>query len=115
MSRARIEIESKTMAAMVALYCRHHHDMHTGLCPECQKLMDYAARQLEHCTFANEKPVCSQCTIHCYSVGRREQIKKVMRYAGPRMLMYHPFMAIRHLIDKFRYSISTSLLTQKTR
>lgn len=26
----------------------------------------------------------------------REQIHRVMRYAGPRMLLYHPFITIQH-------------------
>ncbi len=30
----------------------------------------------------------------------KEKIKTVMRFSGPRMLIYHPIMAIRHLIGK---------------
>ena len=26
-------------------------------------------------------------------------MKQIMRWAGPRMLIYHPILAIRHLID----------------
>jgi hypothetical protein len=29
----------------------------------------------------------------------RQQVKIVMRYAGPRMLLHHPFLACMHLID----------------
>jgi hypothetical protein len=29
----------------------------------------------------------------------REQIRCVMRYAGPRMMMYHPVLAILHFLD----------------
>ena len=29
--------------------------------------------------------------------GRREQIRGVMRYAGPRMLLRHPILAFYHL------------------
>jgi hypothetical protein len=32
----------------------------------------------------------------------RERIREVMRYSGPRMLLSHPLMAIRHLIDGLR-------------
>ena len=30
--------------------------------------------------------------------GYERKIKTVMRFSGPRMLFYHPIMAIRHLI-----------------
>jgi hypothetical protein len=29
----------------------------------------------------------------------REKIKEIMRFSGPRMIFYHPIMAIRHLIE----------------
>lgn len=29
----------------------------------------------------------------------REKIRKVMRYSGPRMILYHPITAIRHVIE----------------
>lgn len=30
----------------------------------------------------------------------KEKIRNVMRYSGPRMILHHPIMAIRHVIDK---------------
>jgi hypothetical protein len=30
----------------------------------------------------------------------RARIREVMRYAGPRMTLYHPVLAIRHLIGR---------------
>ena len=29
----------------------------------------------------------------------RERIKKVMKFSGPRMLLYHPFMAVWHVVS----------------
>jgi hypothetical protein len=29
----------------------------------------------------------------------RERIREVMRYAGPRMILRHPILAIWHLLD----------------
>lgn len=49
--------------------------------------------------YGNNKPTCAKCPVHCYNARRREQIRQVMRYAGPRMLIYHPRLAILHLID----------------
>ena len=42
------------------------------------------------------------CPVHCYQKARREQVKVVMRYAGPRMVWEHPVMSIRHWLDGFR-------------
>jgi antitoxin component of MazEF toxin-antitoxin module len=30
----------------------------------------------------------------------RDKIRTVMRYAGPRMIFYHPVLAIKHLLRK---------------
>ena len=32
----------------------------------------------------------------------RRKAKQVMGYAGPRMLMKHPYFSLMHVIDKFR-------------
>ena len=31
------------------------------------------------------------------------KIKEVMKFSGPRMLIYHPVIAIRHLIEDKKY------------
>ncbi|HLZ54634.1 MAG TPA: nitrous oxide-stimulated promoter family protein, partial [Verrucomicrobiae bacterium] len=72
------------------------------LCPECQQLHDYAAVRLERCRFGVEKPTCAQCPVHCYQKARREQVKVVMRYAGPRMLWQHPVLSLIHWLDGYR-------------
>ena len=61
--------------------------------------MGYATRRLDRCVFGDDKPTCANCTVHCYSEAMREQVRAVMRYAGPRMLRRHPILAIRHVID----------------
>ena len=65
----------------------------------CAELLDYATRRLERCVFGDAKPTCANCVVHCYSADMREQIRMVMRWAGPRMLLRHPILAIPHLID----------------
>lgn len=76
------------------------------LCPQCQALLDYAHRRLEHCKFGEDKPSCTRCPVHCYKPAMREQIRQVMRYSGPRMLLHDPIMAIRHLWDFLRAKFS---------
>ncbi|MCU0373022.1 MAG: nitrous oxide-stimulated promoter family protein [Ignavibacteria bacterium] len=33
----------------------------------------------------------------------REKVKNVMRYSGPRMLLKHPYLAVRHLLNEKLY------------
>jgi len=98
----RLRREWKTMAAMIRCYCHAQHATRDSLCPECQDLLDYAGVRLERCRYGDEKPNCAKCPIHCYQRQRREQVKAVMRFAGPRMLWQHPVLALRHWLDSFR-------------
>ena len=94
--------ESKTIEAMIRLYCRDHHGSKDELCPECRELLDYALARLDRCPFEENKPTCAKCPVHCYKPDIREKVRVVMRYAGPRMLRRHPVLAVLHLIDGFR-------------
>jgi hypothetical protein len=99
----RIARELQTIEAMLRIYCRDHHAPADrgaqGLCPACAALLGYARKRLALCTYGPEKPTCVNCPIHCYGRQPREQVRQVMRYAGPRMLWRHPWLAVAHLID----------------
>lgn len=101
-ARKRLARERQTIVAMIGSYCEGHHQADTALCPECRQLLDYAAVRLERCRFGTEKPVCAKCPVHCYQRIRREQIRTVMRYAGPRMLWQRPILSLRHWLHGFR-------------
>jgi hypothetical protein len=94
--RAALRREKKTIAAMVAIYCADQHGG-TPYCDECRELLDYALVRLDRCRFGEDKPVCAQCTVHCYKPAMRERVREVMRYAGPRMTLRHPVLAAAHL------------------
>ncbi len=94
--------ESKTITAMMHLYCNELHGTPSGLCPECQELNSYAQARLDRCPFQETKSTCAKCTVHCYKPEMRERIRQVMRYAGPRMLAKHPVLTVRHLLDGLR-------------
>jgi hypothetical protein len=99
----RIARERKTVQQMIRLYCRDLHNQPGGaLCIDCQHLDTYAMARLERCPFQERKSTCAKCTVHCYKPAVREQIRKVMRYAGPKMLLHHPILAILHVFDGFR-------------
>ena len=95
----RFEREKKTLLAMIALYCKDHHQAQAGLCAGCGELQDYALTHLERCQYGAEKPKCSDCTTHCYKPAMRDAIRDVMRYAGPRMVLRHPVLAVGHMVD----------------
>lgn len=93
----RIKEEQRVVGQMIRLYCRNKEG-NKELCPSCKELLQYATARLEHCKFGENKPTCKKCPIHCYSPQMRERIRKVMRWAGPRMIWYHPVTAIKHII-----------------
>lgn len=88
--------EKKTIEVMVGMYCAGNHGTKTMLCPECAELLDYAMKRLDKCQFGAKKPACSKCTVHCYSPSMRERVRATMKYAGPRMVIKHPMLAIFH-------------------
>jgi hypothetical protein len=95
--------ELKTIETMVRMYCRgHRHQGGAPLCSDCGALFEYAKRRLERCVFGDAKPTCANCIVHCYKADMREQMRVVMRWAGPRMMLRHPVRAIVHLIDERR-------------
>ncbi len=110
------EQEKKLVSQMIALYCKNLHEVsgqdesgrayHRGhnlekvvLCEECAKLEAYARMRSEKCPFMETKTFCSNCKVHCYKPDMRIKIREVMRYAGPRMIFYHPIKAIKHVIE----------------
>lgn len=98
----RIAREKRTVAAMIRIYCRAHHAADSLPCDECRTLLDYAECRLERCPYGAEKPTCADCPIHCYQPAMRDRVRRVMRYAGPRMLFRHPTLAVGHLLDGIR-------------
>jgi len=97
-ARGRLHRERRTIAAMIAIYCRDHHRSR-ALCERCAGLEAYALERIDRCVYGPGKPTCFACPIHCYKRDRREAVREVMRYAGPRMLKRHPILAILHILD----------------
>ncbi len=87
--------EEKTVEAMVRLFCRSCHGP-SPLCPDCAQLLLYAKERLHRCPYGEAKPTCAKCPTHCYAPAMRSRIIEVMRYAGPRMILHHPWMALMH-------------------
>lgn len=95
----RIKREKQTISNMIKIYCRKQHGTKGELCSHCRELLDYAMARLDHCKFGEEKTVCGRCTVHCYKPEMRQRVIGVMKFWGPKMVWYHPFSAIRHIIE----------------
>lgn len=90
--------EKDTVSFMISLYCRKKHGC-KQLCPQCAALDAYAKARSDKCPFMETKTFCSNCKVHCYKPEMRQKIREVMAFSGPRMIFYHPIMAIRHVIE----------------
>lgn len=94
--------EKEVVSLMIKLYCKKKHHTKEGLCEDCSNLNSYAKLRSDKCPFMETKTFCSNCKIHCYKPEMREKIREVMRFSGPRMMMYHPVLAVRHVIESKR-------------
>lgn len=99
MKPPRIEEEKRIIETMLRLYCRRRLGMST-LPPEYEALLRYAHGRLSHCRFGEAKTSCKRCPIHCYAPRERALMRQVMRWCGPRMLLYHPLTTIRHYLQR---------------
>lgn len=94
--------EQYVVEEMIRLYCRKNHlkekRQEEQMCSDCQRLSDYAKQRSQKCPFMEEKTFCANCKVHCYKPEMGEKIRKVMLFSGPRMLLYHPVLAVWHLI-----------------
>lgn len=100
--------EQKTVALMIQLYCKKNHKQKNAMkdaefmCEKCKNLLSYVDQRILNCPFMETKTFCSNCHVHCYKKEYRKEIRRVMRFSGPRMLFYHPVKAIRHVISTIK-------------
>ncbi|MFW8052875.1 nitrous oxide-stimulated promoter family protein [Vagococcus fluvialis] len=97
----KINFEKKTVAAMIDIYYKQYHDEEHLI--ERDDVLEYAMTRLNYCRFGEEKPTCKVCPVHCYKKSYQEKMKLIMRYSGPRMLLYHPIMSVEHFLKEWHY------------
>ncbi len=90
--------EKAIVSLMIDIYLRSHPSKRDDLI----KLKTYAFKRIEKCPFAATKTFCSNCHVHCYEAKMRSLIRQVMRYSGPRMIFYHPLIAVSHFISSIK-------------
>lgn len=98
--QSRIDYEKQIVKFMIELYCKGHKHEKGVPCKECEELLLYATNKLENCKFGEDKTFCNKCSVHCYKLQMKNKIREVMKYSGPRMIFYHPIVAVKHLLDK---------------
>ena len=99
----RFRREEKTIRIMTAMYCRFHAagSAPNALCHQCKDFLSYAQKRIDYCRYGVEKPACSECPTHCYIPTQRETVRKIMLYAGPKIMFMHPLLALFHVWDKY--------------
>lgn len=98
----RIAREQETIRCMIHLYQSTAPAAADIDAAHFQQLYQYACARLARCPFGENKPACKRCPIHCYQPAKRDEMKAIMRWAGPRMLWRHPLLALRHQLDARR-------------
>lgn len=99
---SKIDSEIRVVTRMIKIYCRRKEG-NNELCQSCTELIEYSTCRLRKCPFGDRKTSCRKCKVHCYSPDMKLRIKAVMRYAGPRMIIYAPLDAIRHLFSEMTF------------
>jgi len=99
--QAKCESKKYTVHKMIAIYCRKKHGSpKRAFCADCDDLLGYARKRADSCPQIENRAFCSGCPTPCYREDMREKIKAAMRFSGPRMLVYHPFLTIRHALGR---------------
>lgn len=95
----RIEKEKEIIGVMIRLYCRRK--FRTEQMPQqYADLLAYARRRLDMCRFGEGKGACRRCPVHCYAKEERELMRRIMRWCGPIMILYHPVITLRHYLRR---------------
>jgi len=92
----------RILALFTSVYCQDHHNCsRTPLaelpeqlavldrypcCKTCLDFLRYAIERRLNCP-VTENPNCKHCQIHCYRAGHRDEVRKIMRYSGKRLIM----------------------------
>ncbi len=99
------EREKLTIRHMVAIYCRgQRHAAAGAICGRCAASMRYAHERIEKCPFgAGAKPACGLCRSNCFTPEMHASFRRIMGYAGPRMMLRHPVLTLAHVWDAIRF------------
>lgn len=63
------------------------------------ELVMKAFRHAERCPHSFYKTFCHQCPTTCYKLTDLEQIEPIMKYAGRKIMMKHPLIGTKFVIN----------------
>lgn len=95
----KVDREKVTILTMIKMYCDRFHKTDGELCSDCLELSEYAMDCVSLCPYSENKPVCGRCPSNCFQKDSYARITAIMGYVGPRMLIRHPMLTVRHVID----------------
>lgn len=93
------EKKKKTLNFMFDIYKKSHPQRKEDL----DELKSYAFTRIDKCPNVEEGIYCNTCKIHCFKEDEKEEMRKIMKFSGPRMMIYHPILAMDHLISTIKY------------
>lgn len=96
--------EKKIISLMVKIYCNKKHKSDNNLCDECRNIEKYAHKKIDECPYMKEKTFCSNCQNHCFSPKMGKSIRIIMKFSGPRIILYHPILLIKHIFFKKNFN-----------
>ena len=102
MALPREDKDRKTLEAIGRIYCSAHHGDAkdaAGLCASCRETVDATLERTVACPF-NHEGNCEDCKVHCQRGEAQDRIRRMMRYAAPRMAFRHPLMTLDYLRKK---------------
>ena len=91
--------ERAIVQTMIEVYCKNKCKAKEIPCEKCKDLIQYSKTRIDKCPYMETKSFCSSCKTHCYDMKYRGKIKEVMRFSGPRMILYHPIITLKHMIQ----------------
>ncbi|MCH3995983.1 MAG: nitrous oxide-stimulated promoter family protein [Prevotella sp.] len=104
--------DKQIVKLMIELYCKHK--LETDQVPKKYlQLINYASFKIDHCSWGNNKPACKDCPHHCYAPEKRNEIREIMRWTGPRMIIWCPRAAIGHLLHLCHDRVSKRFSSHK--
>ncbi len=75
----------------------HPNWRRAALCPSCMELVTRVEGRTERCPHMAYKSYCHLCPRPCHPPAEMARITPLMRYSGPRLLLRHPVLTLRHV------------------
>ena len=100
--QSKREREKQMVSQMIALYCRRNHHTKGGPLPRLRSAERLRPPALRSLPVHGDENLLFQLPGTLLQAGDAGKIRAVMRFSGPRMILYHPVAAVRHVVETKR-------------